>query len=534
MDLTQTLFENFYQINKLHPTFKAINYLGKKISYQELFAFVNNIAHFFKSLDLKKDNFITLVAPNIPEAFYCFLAGEKLGLKVHLLHPLAGKNLVEEEIKDKNSKLFITADIFSKKYEDIIKVTPTLLLSPVDSLSFIKKTAFKLANLKNYTSEKCYHYHKIPHFNKEINTEHFNNKKGCVYLSSGGTTGKSKTIELSDYAILALLSQTYHILDKKIIDNHYMLSVLPMFHGFGLVMGILTPLFFNAKITMLPNFHTKPVIKLIKKNEINAMIGVPLIYEALLRNPKFNGPLLKNLYVSFVGGDFISPSLLSRFNTRMAENNSSCLLLEGYGLTETVTVCNVNTIDENREKSVGKPLPNVENFIIDEENNILPPEAIGEIVVTGETLMNGYYEGDSPFIEINDKKGVRTGDLGYLDKDGYLYFVSRKKNVISYKGFNIYPLGIEKKISLLPYIKEVSYFQLNDKIIVYLSLKENKDHEEVKKEVNKLIEDNFASYCLPNEICFLESLPYTNVGKIDVKELKRIHEEKAANYEVLV
>ena len=522
IDLSLTLFENFYNINKLHPSFKPIFYQGKAISYYTVFQKVNSLAHFYQSLGIKEGDFITIVSPNIPEALYCFLAGEMLGIKIHLLHPLSGKNNVLEELKDKNSKLLITLDIFSKKYDEIIKEFDTLLISPADSLNFFIKKAFKLANIKLMGKEKAYLYSKIPTFPKLVNINRYDNKKGSVYLSSGGTTGKSKTIELSDYAILSLINQTNNIMSKDQIDGNYMLSPLPMFHGFGLVMGTLTPLFFNARINMVPQFHTKPVIKEIKKNRAHVLIGVPLIYEALLSKKEFSGDLLKNLKACFVGGDFISPSLLERFNDHLRKYGSSCSLFEGYGLTETVTVSNVNTIFNHKDHSIGKPLPVVKNYIIDENDNILPEGQIGEICLGGDTLMNGYYkEANSPFIYLNNEKCVKTGDLGYIDSDGYLYFVSRIKNVIIYKGYNIYPLGIEKMISTIKYINEVSYLEYQEKLITFVSLRDKTvPFNKIKEDIESLISLNFAEYMIPHKIIVIDSFPHTNVGKIDIKALK--------------
>lgn len=523
-----TLYENLLSCNKNRLNKEALYYQNKSIKFKTLFEEVEKIASYFVSLGLKENDFITIVAPNIPEALYCFMAGNKLGLRVHLLHPLISLKPLKEELDEKHSKLLITLDIFSTKYEELLPYYPILLISPSDSLAKFKQVAFKLLNKKSISKNpKFINYSTLPTHYQEAKTIHFDNKKDSIFLSSGGTTGKSKTIMLSDYAIYALITQADKIIDKKYIDDHYMLAVLPMFHGFGLVMGVLTPLYNNARVSMVPQFHTLPVIKLIKKNKANILIGVPLIYEALLSKKEFDGDFIKNINLAFIGGDFISPSLLKRFNDHLKKHNSEGLLLEGYGLTETVTVCNVNTLKNHKDRTVGKPLSIVSNYIIDENNNILPPNTQGEIALGGETLMNGYYLHDvsKDFITLNGEKCVKTGDLGYIDEEGYLYFVSRAKNVIKHKGFNIYPLMIEKKVSTIDFVKECSYTSLIinelETPVLYLSLNSTTlTEEEIKSKLKSYIKEEFADYCIPERIYILDSLPHTNVGKIDVVKLK--------------
>lgn len=167
------------------------------------------------------------------------------------------------------------------------------------------------------------------------------------------------------------------------------------------------------------------------------------MFEALLKNKNFYGEKLKNIDICFIGGDFIPPSLLQRFNKRLEENGSKAKVFEGYGLTETVTVMSVNTFENNCLGSVGKPINNVKVKILDDDHNVLNCFEKGEIAISGPTLMNGYLEGESNFIEIDKERYVLSGDIGYLDDEGFLFFVSRKKRIIKKKGYNIFPLEIE-------------------------------------------------------------------------------------------
>lgn len=526
LEKKSTIYKEFVKVAEKYPSQIALYYEGKSITYKKLNELIKVFAHYYDSLNLKEGDTITLIAPNTPESVAAFFASSMKGLNIHLILPLASEETIIKEIKDKNSKLLVAFSLFLNQYQNIINMhIPMLVLSPTDSLNVIKKVGFSLMNKK---SLKTYNEHKELKRRKDMKGRDdkvidYPPSKGRVFLSSGGTSGDPKTIMLSDEAILSLIYQGLDImsLNEKEALSRSMLAALPMFHGFGLVMGVMTILYFGGSAALLPKFHTKPVIKLIKKKRLSILIGVPIMYEALLRNPKFKGKMLQNLDVLFVGGDFISPSLLDRFNTLLKKYDSKALLLEGYGLTETVTVLSVNTIKEHKEGSVGKPLKNIEVKIIDENHQIVPSHTIGEIIVSGETLMNGYYDGTDCFITLNDKKYVLTGDLGYLDEDGYLYFVSRKKRIIKKKGMNIFPLAIEKRISQLEFISECAYLskgETNLETYLFVSIHDIKE-DEAEKLIIETFKNSFYEYEMPDHIVFKKSLPKTNVSKIDYNAL---------------
>lgn len=541
VDKSKTIYENFLlQVNNRKNN-DCIYYEGKTISYNKFNSLIDKVSAYFTSIGLKEDDLITLVAPNTPEAIACFFAASKLNINIHLLHPLSIQENILHEYKDKHSKLLITVSLFLNNYDKILKEKmPILVLDPTSSLNIVKRLGFSILNrdkLQTYKNRKD-----IPHFTynikgkKEYKT--YDPKKGRIFLSSGGTTGISKSIVLSDFSFVSLISTVPYILGctQEELTHKTMLAALPMFHGFGLTMGVLACILWGARIGVLPSFRTKKVIKLLKKGHLSMMIGVPAIYEALLKNRKFKGKMLKNIEVCFIGGDFISPSLLERFNQRLKENGSKGMLLEGYGLTETVTVLSVNTIKDHKEGTIGKPLPNVKVKIIDHETNkVLPNNTKGEIAITGETLMNGYYEEkEDPFITIDGEKYVKSGDMGMLDEDNYLYFISRYKRMLKKKGMNVYPLAIEKEVSSLDEVEECSLlgetYKGRDNICLFVSLSDPSYKNSVEQTIIRDLKGKFDSYELPDFIIIKDKFVHTNVGKIDYvilqKELHQYLENK--------
>jgi long-chain acyl-CoA synthetase len=350
----------------------------------------------------------------------------------------------------------------------------------------------------------------------------------AVYLHSGGTTGEPKIVALSSFALNSLANIYPWFLDTENIKDCHMLAALPMFHGYGLCMGIHILLSNGGVSTLMPKFSVKETIKYIKKNQMHFIIGVPALYESLLRNDKFKGPHLKNLTTAWVGGDFVSKSLLTRFNQVMIENDSKCRLFEGYGLTETVTVATVNTHRYNKENSVGKILPNVKAKTIDlKTGKNLGFNKDGEICLSGETLMNGYrFSDDAGFVvEKDGTKWIKTGDFGSIDKDNFIFYKQRLKRIVVVSGVNVFPRDIENIVSSFPEVYECAAVGVDDlkrdhMIKLFIVLNENYEGDTIDDRINKIIKEELGVYALPKEIVYLEKMPKTMIGKIDVTKLK--------------
>lgn len=531
IDTSKTIYENFRATAIMRGPKDAAYYEGKTLSYLDLLELSNKFAAYYFSLGLTADDIITIVAPNTPESVAAFLGASQAGIKVHLLHPLTSQENILREFEEKKSKLLVTVSLFVRFYDKLLqKNIPMLILDFTNSLPLFKKIAFYLINHKKLA---LYHAHKeLPRFRnackKRADKEtHYDSKAGRILLSSGGTTGKSKTIVLSDYAFLSVINTGLWIVGTKEEEMYdkTMLAALPMFHGFGLTMGVLTLLLYGGRIALLPSFRTNKVIKLLKKKHLNILIGVPALYEALLKNKHFKGKLLAPIRECFVGGDFISPALIERFNNRLSEGGSVGKMLEGYGLTEVVTVLSVNRLSDNKKGSIGKPLPGVIVKILNEEGKEVEPGEMGEIAISGKTLMNGYFDQKDPFYYFENKPWVKTGDIGYMDRDGFLFFVSRKKRMIKKKGLNIYPLAIEKFVSSLPYVEECAYLgeqkDGRDYTALFVHLKEGIPFESKKDNILDELKEEFNSYELPDFIFAKNEFEHTNVGKIDYISLSK-------------
>ena len=514
----------------------ALYYQNKTFLYGDVLNKVDAFAAGLKKLGVKKRDIVTIVMPNIPQVIYALYATNKLDAIAYLIHPLTPSNKLKEMMKTVGSKYLVILNIASKTYTEILEdqSIKTILCSPAAELGGFKSLIYnnihrkEILDVKNMSN--VYNDRQLlkanPH---DAEIDYGDSRATSIYLNSGGTTGDPKVIELSSYALNALNANDEYILEVENFRNLYMFDVLPVFHGFGLAMGVHAFMTHGGCVTLMPKFHTLDTIKLINKGKINYLIGVPTLYEALLHKEEFSGPGLKNLRIAFVGGDFVSPHLIERFNQRMSENHSKAVMFEGYGLTETVTVCNVNTLSFNKKGSVGRPLPNIENKIFDADTMTeLPIGKIGEIFIGGDTLMNGYYKGETQPFYIDEKgiKWTRTGDLGYIDTDGYLFFKQRLKRILKVSGVYVFPSEIEKIATGFDGISDACAVGIEDsfkgvKIRLYLKADYGFNTDGLTDKISELIKLNISDFAIPKEYVFLKKMPTTIVGKIDYKQLNK-------------
>ncbi|MCX5775040.1 MAG: class I adenylate-forming enzyme family protein [Firmicutes bacterium] len=533
MKVETSLYYAFHSTAVQHPEATALYYQNHAFSYKKVLSRIDAFAHGLKDLGVKEKDVITIVAPNIPQCVYALYAANKVKAVAYLIHPLTPAVKLKTMMETTRSRILITLNINGKRYQDIIhdsKIT-TVLCSPAYELGTLINAIYLLKNNQETIKPKSFAhalYDKDILAHRQPQTEILGDCHAtAVYLNSGGTTGEPRIIELSSYAINALNSNDEAILGINDFVGQYMFDVLPIFHGFGLAMGLHAMLTHGGTVTLIPKFNADDTIKLINKGKVNYIVGVPALYESLLAHPKFNGPGLTHLITSFVGGDFVAESLLERFNQRLAENHSKGVLFEGYGLTEVVTVCNVNTVADHKKGTVGHPLANIQNKIIDRDTLLeLPAGKIGEIYVSGETMMNGYFGvSEQPFIFDKDgKKWVATGDIGYRDEDGYLVFKQRIKRLLKVYGVNVFPSEIEQAATSLKGIVEACAVGITDsirgsRIRLYLKAVEGTDTTGYAEKLSALIKETISVYSVPKEIVYVKALPKTLIGKVDYKAL---------------
>lgn len=519
----ETLYQSLLKYNNSGVT--ALYYENKKYSFITFLSNVRKMVTYLKNQGIKENDVITIVLPNLPITIYAIYAINAIGAISNIIHPLTPLSKIIESMEETNSNNVIILETLYQENEEVFNNSKHkfFFVNPMFDKSIIHKNIFYLKYKKVKESINLKSLDKFRKCNETIITTFKDPLKDCIYLHSGGTTGTSKIVTLSDVSINNLASK-FNDLFPFDIKGKSMLAVLPTFHGFGLAIGIHAPLYNQASSALMMKFNKKQIIKWINQNKINSIIGIPLLYQKLIEDDMFKKAKLSNLTHCFVGGDNVSKSLLDSFNDLMKSVSVDALLLEGYGLTETVTVCNVNTYKENKIGSVGKPLVGIINKIFDDSLNELKPYEIGEVYVSSDTLMNKYLNDEAQtkdtLVNINGITYVKTGDLGYLDEDGFLFLKGRKKRMYKIAGINIYPSEVEKIVTNLDDVYDAS-LQLFEKEKPYLVLyvikhnKSIKSNEEINDLIMKSLKDKVLKYALPSKIIFMEKFKKTTLGKID-------------------
>ena len=531
------------------PKAPALEFMGSYTTYTQLIKEIEQAATAFYAAGIRRDDVVTICTPNIPQAIVAIYALNRIGAIASVVHPLSSQKNITYYLDYTDSKMILTLDNFYEKVRDAVaeakRDTRIIVARIQEGLNPILAAGYTLKTGKKYI--------KFPEKGKGVVWNDFvkyarrvtlpdvvyDKEKTAVILYSGGTSGTPKGICLSDFGFNALGMQLAEKCGCNLTYGAKFLSVMPIFHGFGLGIGIHTILENGAMCILIPQFTKETYAQTVIKKKPNFIAGVPTLYEALLGVDSLKGADLSFLIGVFSGGDSISPELKRKCDEFFKEHNASVQIREGYGLTESVNATCLTPIDRYKEGSIGLPLRDMVFKIVEPGTfNEVPTGELGEIIISGPTIMLGYLKNE----EENEKtlrydedgtKWLFTGDLGCVDEEGFVYFKQRIKRMIISSGYNVYPAQIEKVLNKHPDIDYCCAIGVKDaykmqKVRAYIVLKPGV--EESDEEKAKILE-----YCKkyldvierPREIVFRKELPRTLVGKVAY----RVLEEEAAEEE---
>lgn len=519
-----------------------LQHLDERYYRSEMLRDVDAVAAYMQQeLGLKRGDVYSIFMPTTLQSIISFYALNSIGVIVNFIHPLLPPEVVRETLLDVESKGIMVLDILSIKHVKMINEVgiPVVVCSSSDYASPVKGAALQIPKAAVHSLAPKYKNRisysklvKVYHCDKRIND---NGEDIAVYLNGGGTTGKSKTIMLTSKAINELVKKLNKIDKIEKPGEEAEVVVLPLFHCFGLCVAVHMALCNCGRIIPLMQFDAKLFNRLIRKNQVVGFGGIPIMFRKLMKDKNFDCPELANIRMCFCGGDDVSQVFIDDFNACLEKNGASGRLREGYGLTETGSVCTVNTNTEFREGSIGKALHGLRVEIWDENHKRVPNGTVGEIAVSGSTIMAGYYtkgceRGEGLYTDEDGVKWVLSGDLGKQDDDGYFFFCGRKKRVIIISGYNVYPSDIEKTLGDLPFVKDVCLVKgwKDGKFIIrcFVSFKGSGDETARIKEMLAVVEKNFSAFSVPRDVVVLGELPQTPLMKID---FMRLTQEKASD-----
>lgn len=538
-----------------YPNIYAISYYNNKITYKELIDKITECAKSLKTIGVKEGDIVSICMPNTPSALYMFYAVNLVGAISNMIHPLSSEKEIEMYLNKTNSKVIMTIDINYKKVINIINntsVKKVIVSSAGDGLKGFKKMMYSIFStdvtkatkkikqvfLKAFQNREVMSYKKFIAKGSSYYEDYTASRKAedtAVILYSGGTSGSPKGIMLSNLSFNALAYQAHYMCDPAKAGDS-ILSIMPIFHGFGLGVCIHTCLHIGMMCILVPIFKGKNLGKLIRKTKPNFMVGVPTLFEALCNNKKLKDNDFSSINCIVSGGDIMNEEQIERYNDMFKKYGSKAKIRVGYGLTEACAATCLSPTLVHREKGIGVPFPDTIYKIVKiGTTKEVDKMEDGEICICGPTVMQGYLNDDKETESVlkKHKDGqtwLHTGDIGCMDEDGFIYFKSRIKRLIVSSGYNIYPSYIEGIINKHEYVSNCTVIGIPDKYrgqiakaFVVLK-KEVKLNEGVEEEIKEYCKKYISKYSMPRIFEFRKELPKTLVGKIAYSVLEE--EEK--------
>lgn len=528
--------------------FPALTFMGKATSYTRLAAEVDRVARAFHAIGIRPGTRVLVCLPNVPQAVFCLYGLNRIGAVPTMVHPLSAVSELAFYMNEADCHVAVTLDQFYGKFLEVKKLRPVdkLVVCRVsDELAFPLNIGQKLMTERKFPKVEGENDLVWKDFLKLADTvkDDYVAKKDfrteAVVLFSGGTTGTTKGIMLSDLNFNALALQTATMANKE-VRHSKMLAAMPVFHGFGLGVCIHTLMYIGGTSILVPRFNVKSYAKLIRKTKPNFIAGVPTLFEAITRNRYLDGADLSCLRGVFSGGDSLTIELKKKFDKFLADHNASVRVREGYGTTECVTACCLTPYNREKEGSIGIPFPDT-YFKICRPGTCdeLPYGEEGEICLTGPSMMLGYIGHEEENKETmrphaDGHVWLHTGDLGKMDDEGFVYFRQRIKRMIVTSGYNVYPSQLENIIEGHPAVQRSCVIGVKDplkmqRVKAFIVLKDGyRPDEAMKEDLMKHCKAHIAKYALPSEIEFRDSLPTTLVGKVAYTVLEKEEARKSA------
>lgn len=537
-----TTFEYLYQQNKQHLNEPALEYFGRKITYADLFVNIKKTAAAFRAIGLKKGDIATVVSVMTPEIIYAFYAADLIGATLNLVDPRYSVEGIHDYITEVDSHLLICLSVTYDRCVQAAKRTHVeriLVVSPADSLSLPMAIGYKLKNPdKNHYSSNVIRWKDFIAGGQGQSTaadpvdpmDH-----ACVVVHTGGTTGSPKGVMLTDRNFNAIAKQfkTYEFLCHR---GQTLMNIMPPFIAYGFACGIHLPLTLGIKVVIIPNADASKLGSLVLKYKPQHMFGVPTHYQQLATDP-----LLKNKDLSFIrmyaaGGDAISVGAEENVNEFLAAHNVEFPMAKGYGMTEVSSAATAAAASITKPGSAGIPLVDTIVSVFEPGTaKELPIGEQGEICICSESIMKGYYHKPEETAAVKQvhpdgRTWVHTGDVGYIDEDGFVFVGSRiKRLIIRPDGFKVFPSMIENAISHHPAVRQCSVVGCVAKdhpqgrlpfVFVVLDPAAADKKRQILRELRQLCVEELPEYVQPVAYKFISEMPLTPVGKVDYRKLE--------------
>lgn len=524
----------------------ALEYYGYTETFKEFLKNINEVAQAFYNIGVREGDVVTIISVATPELEKSFYALNRIGAVLNLVDVRSDAKTLKKYIDETNSRVVIVLDNFISEFNKIVNQTDVykvITVSPYNSIPSFKR---RLANMK-YKKSQEYRINSdikrdslyiewnefltIPVIEK-VNYTSYKENMEAVYVHTGGTTGVSKTVRLSNDNMNAISFQ-YKLFNGEYDKGETFFNDIVPFVAFGIVAAIHNPFCLGLTNIIVPLLMPKEFTKFMIEKKPNHVLAVPTYWEDFVNDKRVKKMDLSFLKHAGSGGDSMSIKRKEEINLFFKEHGSTASIEEGYGMTElssTCTVCIGNIMNIN---SLGIPLnknivsifePNTDTELDYSNNNI------GEICIMGPSMMLGYLnnkEEEDNVIKVHSDgtKWVHSGDLGFIDEDGFVHLVGRIKRMIIRGGFKIYPQEMERVISLVKGVARVCVVSKHSEVyggepVAYVIMENGFNGDSIKNDIREICKRELPEYSQPKDIIFKDKFPFTSVGKVDYKTLE--------------
>ena len=541
-----TMFEAVEQAAKQYPTYAALRFCEKTTDYQELLRGIERCARALRAVGVGRGDCVTIALPNCPQAVYVLYAVNLIGGVANVIHPLSAEKEIEFYLNESESAAAVTLDSLYSKFAAVssrTKLRCLIVTALSDELSApqtsdnVPAEAGSASEMAGVTVLRWTQFLRGGEEYSGTVRAAASEDDPAVILYTGGTTGATKGAVLTNRSCNAAGKQVIAT-NKATTPGYRILAVLPMFHGYGLIVCIHAPLSRGGCSILIPRFYAADCAEEILRSRCNILAGVPTMYEALMRQPCMNDADLGFLTGVYSGGDCLRPDQKKRLNGFLSAHGSPVSVREGYGTTETSSACCLTPPHESRDGSVGLPFPDTYiKIVVPGTDRELAYGEEGEILVSGPSVMQGYLHHPRETAETLRRHDdgltwLYTGDLGKMDEDGFVYFCGRAKRMIVTSGYNVYPEQIEKVLDTCKPVQMSCVIGVPDplkiqRIKAFIRLKPGAvPDDRTRRQILDACEKSVAKYALPAEIEFRSELPTTPVGKVAYRELEEEERKK--------
>ncbi len=534
-------FEYVCQRSKNHLNDTALEYYGRKFAYADLIVNVKKTAAALRGAGVKKGDIITVVSIMTPEIIALFYAADMMGATLNLVDPRYSVEGIREYIEEVDSHLLVCLNVVYERCRQAAKrtnVEKVIVLSPADSLPPLMAVGYKLTTPdKNKYASNVIRWKQFIKGGEGQSTaaEPYDPDHACVVVHTGGTTGSPKGVMLTDDCFngIALQFQAY---PKLFHRGQKLMNIMPPFIAYGFACGIHLPLVLGFTVIIIPNLDPAKLGSLVLKHKPEHMFGVPTHYQQLASDPKLRDKDLSFIINYAAGGDSLSRGAEQTVNDFLAAHGARYPIAKGYGMTEVSSAATVAAGLDNKPGSVGIPMVNTVVAAFEPgTDQELPIGQRGELCISGPCLMKGYYNKPEETAILlrrhpDGRVWAHTGDMGYLDEDGFVFLDSRiKRMIIRHDGFKVFPSMIENVVSRHPAVHQCSVVGCADKDhtqgrlpFVYIVLKSDTTakKKQVIRELERMCAEDLPEYVQPVAYKFISSMPMTPVGKVDYRQLE--------------